>query len=161
VSSYNSLANRNVFLAGTNINNGNHQNQQSLIHQSNILDGTTFNPIMQQNNNQQQQSVINQPQYASGGQGLNSQGNTSNTVGQINSNLQNTFVSKPTTHSSMIYNTSTIHNNLANQANPLNQSMVTSYIHSNNQNMINYPSMSNFSNTASHRTLNLNQNNFV
>lgn len=150
-----------MFLAGTNVNNGNLQNQQSLVHQSNIFDGTTFNPIIQQNNNQQQ-SIISQSQYASGGQGFSSQGNIKNPVGPINSsNLQSTFVSKPSTHSSMIYNANTIQNNTANQANPLNQSMVTSYIHSNNQNMNNYPSMSNFSNTASHRTLNPNQTNFV
>lgn len=100
----------------------------------------------------QQGSIITQTQN-SNIQDLMSHNN------QINSN-NNEMVSygnKPSTHSSMIFN-NPLQNNLINQQNPLKQSMVSGYMNSNIQNMHNYPSMSNFSNTASHRNLNQHQN---
>lgn len=61
-------------------------------------------------------------------------------------------------HQSLILNTSPIQNSMSQ--NPLNQSMVTSFITS-GQNIHNYPSISTFANTSSQRNLNSTQSTVV
>ena len=149
---YSSFGNRNVFLAG---NTSNNQNPLNSTQQSNLFE----NPFSQsQVHNMTQTSSIYSPQHIS--QGMTNQ---TSLINQNNSPSQGNIFSgtKQATHNSMIFN-SPIQNNLTNfQGNPLNQSMVTGYLHSNSQHVHNYPAMANFSNTSSHRNLNTTQNAFV
>jgi hypothetical protein len=141
-----------VFLAGNVLNN---QNAVNSTQQSNVFE----NPFtLSQVQNMPKAISIYSPQYIS--QGITNQ---TNFINQNTSQNQGNifFGAKQGTHNSMIFN-SPIQNNLtSNQGNPLNQSMVTGYLHSNSQHVHNYPAMANFSNTSSHRNLNSTQNTFV
>lgn len=149
---YSSFGNRNVFLAG---NASNNQNPLNSIQQSNLFE----NPFSQsQVQNMTKTASIYSPQHIS--QGMTNQ---TSLINQNNSPSQGNIFSgtKQATHNSMIFN-SPIQNDLTNfPGNPLNQSMVTGYLHSNSQHVHNYPAMANFSNTSSHRNLNTTQNAFV
>lgn len=141
-----------MFLAGNTTNN---QNPLNTTHQSNIFENSFASSQVQ--NMTQTASIYNLHHM---GQGI------SNQASMINQNTPpnqgNIFSgTKQSTHNSMIFNSPIQNNLMSNQGNPLNQSMVTGYLHSNSQHVHNYPAMANFSNTSSHRNLNSTQNAFV